>query len=153
VNTYFDSSALVAIYVTEVFSTRARREARSVRQIPFTPLHDLEVRNALQVIHGGGLITTSELQTLSSHLDEDLASHRLAVVRLDLFTVFERALDVSIAHAARLLVRSLDILHVVSALELRCTRLVSGDDRQLALARALGLQPIDITKRSRTDRR
>jgi predicted nucleic acid-binding protein len=147
VTTYFDSSALVAIYVTETFSARARSEAQAVPQIPFTALHDLEVRNALRLIHGRRLITASELRTLFAHLDQDIEARRLAEVRLDLFRIFERAGELSLAHAARLLCRSLDILHVASALELHCTQLVSGDDRQLALGKLVGLRPIDIKKR------
>jgi predicted nucleic acid-binding protein len=40
---YFDSSALVAVYVTEAYSERARRELRKRGAVPWTPLHDLEV--------------------------------------------------------------------------------------------------------------
>jgi hypothetical protein len=55
-------------------------------------------------------------------------------------------------HATRLLCRSLDILHVAAALELGCTRLVSGDDRQLALAKIVGLAPIDVKRKRRRTR-
>ena len=141
---YFDSSALVAIYVTESFSLKARREARAAAQLPYTSLHDLEVRNALQVLHGRGLLDARELRGLLGQLDEDLETHRLVETRLDLFDVFRRAGELSRTHAAKLVCRSLDILHVAAALLLRCTCLVSGDDRQLALAKAVGLDAIDV---------
>ena len=69
---YFDASALVAIYVTETFSGAARREVRAVPQVPYTVLHDLEVRNALRVLHGRGLLTAGELRELTSQLEDDL---------------------------------------------------------------------------------
>lgn len=137
--------------VTERFSRIARREARSALQLPYTALHDLEVRNALRVLHGRGLVTAVELRELLAQLDGDVAAHRLVEMRIDLFAVFMRAAELSHAHAVRLLCRSLDILHVAAALELGCTRLVSGDDRQLALAKAAGLEPVDVkgTRRAR----
>jgi len=149
VTSYFDSSALVAIYVTEAFSRVARREARAVSQIPYTALHELEVPNGLRVLHGRGLITSQELRDLTGQLAGDLEAHRLVETRIDLFDVFRRASGLSQAHAVRLLCRSLDILHVAAALELGCRRFVSGDDRQLALARAVGLAPVDVKKARR----
>jgi predicted nucleic acid-binding protein len=146
VTTYFDSSALVAIYVTEPFSTVARREARSVRQIAYTPLHALEVPNALRALHGRNLITAQELGELIVQLESDLEAQRLVETRLDLFAVFERATELSRVYTVRLLCRSLDILHVAAAMAVGCQRLLSGDDRQLALARAIGLEAVDVKK-------
>lgn len=145
---YFDSSALVAIY-SESFSKRARREARAAGQLPYTSLHEIEVHNALYVLHGRGLLDPRELL---GQLDEDLETNRLVDTRLDLFEVFRRARDLSRIHSAQLLCRSLDVLHVAAALVLRCSRLVSGDDRQLALAAAVGLDPVDV-KTSRRARK
>ena len=67
-NTYFDTSALVAVYVSEVHSRLARREARAASQLPFTPLHDLELGNALQLLRGRHLIDDRQLQQVSAHL-------------------------------------------------------------------------------------
>lgn len=150
---YFDSSALVAVYVTERFSKVARREAQAALQLPYTQLHDLEVRNALRVLHGRGTLSARELRELTSQLDEDLEARRLVETRIDLFDVFRQASELSQTHATDLLCRSLDILHVAAAIELHCTRLVSGDDRQLNLARAVGIDPIDVKKAPRARRR
>ena len=48
--TYIDSSALVAVYVTERFSKPARRALRAVPQVPYTQLHELEVPNAFELL-------------------------------------------------------------------------------------------------------
>jgi predicted nucleic acid-binding protein len=45
-----------------------------------------------------------------------------------------------------LLCRTLDVLHVATAVELNCLRFVSADDRQLSLANAVGLTIIDIKR-------
>jgi predicted nucleic acid-binding protein len=152
VNDYFDTSALVALYVSEAHSPVARREAQAAGQIPFTPLHDLELANALQLLCGRHLIDSRQLQLLSGHVAEDRDAERLVETPIDLHRVFVRARELSLAHSAKALCRSLDVLHVASSLELGCRRLISGDDRQLRLARTLELETIDIKRRRRRRR-
>ena len=150
---YFDASALVATYVHEPFSARARREVGATASIPYTPLHELEVSNALRTLHGRGVLDARELRGVLDQISEDKAEHRLQDVRPDLFVAFAEAARLSAAHATRLLCRSLDLLHVAIALHLGCRRFVSGDDRQLALASAEGLEAVDIkTRRARRSR-
>jgi hypothetical protein len=43
---------LVAVYVPERFSKAARQVVRAAPQIPFTQLHELEVRNAFELLAG-----------------------------------------------------------------------------------------------------
>ena len=50
---YIDSSVLVGVYVTERFSTSARRAIRDVAQVPYTQLHELEVPNAFELSEHG----------------------------------------------------------------------------------------------------
>jgi hypothetical protein len=107
---------------------------RAVPQIPFTQLHELEVRNALQSLVGRGLITRDECRAVFAQLDGDLDSQRLARVSLDLDRVFTSASDLSRTYTAKVLTRSLDLRHVAAALAMMCTRLVSADDRQLVVA-------------------
>lgn len=148
-NGYFDTSALVALYVSETHSRLARREAQAAGQIPFTPLHDLELGNALRLLRGRHLIDDRQLQQLSGHVVEDRDAERLVETPVDLHRVFARARELSVVHSARVLCRSLDVLHVASSLELGCRRFISGDDRQLLLAKALDLEIVDIKRRRR----
>jgi len=148
VKTYIDSSALIPIYLPEAFSARAQREVRAARQVPFTLVHGLEVRNTFHLLCGRGHISTTQLRAVLSWLDDDMASHRLAQVPIDFTRLFERAEQLSAAHTSRLLCRSLDILHVACALLLGCSRFVTADDRQLALAEVVGMTAVDI-KRTR----
>jgi predicted nucleic acid-binding protein len=144
VKVYFDSSALVKIYVTEAHSERARKEAQAVAQLPFTWLHTLEVGNALQVLRGRRLLTADEAHALLDQLEDDRQAQRLADVAVEWPKVFHEAVQLSRRHSAQLLCRSLDILHVAVAVELGCARFVSADERQLALAKTAGLSPVDI---------
>ena len=147
--TYVDSSVLVAIYVPEHFSKAARHAVRSVPQIPFTQLHELEVRNAFELLVGRGMITRDECRAIQAQLDGDLDSQRLARVFVDLDRVFTSASDLSRTYTARVLTRSLDLLHVAAAQAMMCTSIVSADDRQLVVAKAAGLAVVDIKQRAR----
>ena len=53
------------------------------------------------------------------------------------------------ARCRRFLSRSLDLLHVAAAHVAVCTTFVSADGRQLTVAKATGLDTIDIKRRVR----
>jgi predicted nucleic acid-binding protein len=150
VTTYVDSSALVAVYVTEAFSHEARAVVRAAGQVPFTAIHRLEVPNAFEMLVGRELITWEQCRAVNSQLHEDIDDQRVVTVPLDLDRVFADASELSRLYTARLLARSLDLLHVAAARVIECQRFVSADDRQLAVAKAMGLKTVDIKRRART---
>jgi predicted nucleic acid-binding protein len=53
---------------------------------------------------------------------------------------FERSADLARRYGAKLGVRTLDSLHVASALELKAERFWTFDERQAKLAKAVGLK-------------
>lgn len=144
--TYVDSSALVALYVPERFSQAARREIGALIQTPFTWLHELEVANTFAMLLGRRSISRDEYRAVQAHLQEDLETGRLARLTLNWDDVFPRACGLAGAHTVNLLTRSLDVLHVASAHTAACSRFVSADTRQIALAKATGLEVTDITR-------
>ncbi len=145
---YVDASALVPLYVPERFSGPARAAVMAAGQIPFTALHELEVANAFERLVGRKLLTRHECGTVQAQLREDIEQRRLLTVVLDLDRVFADAGELSRLHTAKLLTRSLDLLHVAAARIASCTTFVSADDRQLAVARASGLVAVDIKRRA-----
>lgn len=147
--TYVDSSALVPVYVPEKFSKVARMAVRTALQVPFTTLHQLEVPNAFELLVGRGLITRAECRAIQTHLRDDLESQRLMPLPLDLELVFMAASELSRLYTAKFLARSLDLLHVAAARATQCATFVSADDRQLAVAKAIGLEVVDIKRRIR----
>lgn len=151
--TYADSSALLPLYVSEQFSEAADSELRSAGQIPFTAIHQLEVPNALEPLVGRKLMTREECRSVQRQLRDDLDSQRLLLVSLDLAQVFTEAGELSTRHAAKHFARSLHLLHVAAAHAARCTRFVSADDRQLAVAKATGLRTVDIKRGGRRQKR
>jgi predicted nucleic acid-binding protein len=149
VTTYVDSSALVPIYVPERFSATARSAVRAAGQVPFTVVHELEVSNAFELLVGRNLISRDECNSVRRQLRDDLDSQRLLPVSLDLDDVFARARELSSLYTAEHLARSLDLVHVAAAHVALCSRFVSANDRQLAVARSSGLEALDIKHGSR----
>ena len=144
---YFDTSALVAVYVTEAHSNAARRALRAQGPIPFTPLHHLELRNACELLVGRSLLSPLELDALTIHIQDDRQAGRLIDTAIDWEATFTRAGDLSRVYTRKHLTRSLDLLHVALAVEIGCRVFVSGDHRQLKVARNLKLRSIDIARR------
>jgi len=153
VTTYFDSSVIVACYIQEPRSRKARKELSAVVSAPFTPVLDLEVRTVFRRMAGSNRLTASDSAGLLSQVDDDVAAGRLLQVPLDLYAMFARAELLSARYASRYLARSLDILHVAAALELGCTRFVTLDVRQARLARASGLKTVDLSTQKAAPRR
>lgn len=151
--TYVDSSALVAVYVPERFSKAARRALRAAPQVPFTQLHELEVPNAFALLLGRGLISADEYNAIQTQMREDVDAQRLVPLSLDLDRVFTLASELSLTYTAKLLTRSLDLLHVAAAQAATCRSFVSADDRQLAVAKATGLKVVDIKRSVRAAKR
>ena len=148
VTTYFDSSVLVASYLAEPHSAAARRAVAAVPQVPYTPLHHLEVRDGVSVAWSASAPDrVGSRRPCCRRLEDDVAAGRLLQVPLDLYAMFARAEVLSERYARRCLARSLDVLHVAAALELGCTRFVTLDTRQARLAVACGLKVVDLTAR------
>ena len=143
---YFDTSALLAAYVTEVHSPAARRALRRHGSIPFTKLHQLELRNSLELLVGRAVLSAAERDGLVTQIQDDRRAGRLIETAADWQNILTIAEDLSIVHTRNHLTRSLDLLHVATALELKCKTFVSGDRRQLKAARAAKFRPVDITR-------
>jgi predicted nucleic acid-binding protein len=153
VTTYVDSSALVAVYVTERFSRSARRALRTAPQVPFTQLHELEVPNAFELLVGRAVMSRDECRTIQAQLRDDIENQRLVRLSLDLDRVFAGAYELSRSYGSKFLARSLDLLHVAAAHVSTCTTFISADDRQLSVARATGLSVIDVKRRVKRTKR
>ena len=150
---YIDSSALVAVYVSERFSKPARRALRAVPQVPYTQLHELEVPNAFELLVGRAVMTREECRTIRVQLHDDIENQRLVRLSRDLDRVFADAYELSRLYTSKFLSRSLDLLHVAAARVATCTTFISADDRQLAVAKATGLAVIDIKRRVQRKKR
>jgi predicted nucleic acid-binding protein len=138
---YADSSFLVSCYLPDANTPQAKAflNGHDV-PLPFTALHELEVRNALRLGVFRGVLTTEQMKAASANLDADLRARRLLRTAVQWPVVFRLASRLSARHATATGTRSLDILHVAAAKGLQLKEFVSFDVRQRDLAVAAGLK-------------
>ncbi len=136
---FCDSSFLVALYLgTQSSSETARELAAGFDQgIPYPWLIELELCTALRRILG------SKRELLSKAIRVINAARKdglLVGCELDFKRMIMGALELSERYTTTLGLRTLDILHVATALELEADTLASFDTRQRKLAASVGLR-------------
>lgn len=136
---YADTSFLVSLYIPDKHSAEAERRMASNPAVWLTPLHRAEWTHAVEQQVFRGVASRAEADIVHDLFQQ----HRNSGLWLEVAlpdSVFEHCADLARRHAARLGVRTLDTLHVASALELKAERFWTFDDRQKKLARAAGLK-------------
>ncbi len=137
---YADSSFLVSCYLVDANTAQAKAYLNGRdTPLPFTALHELEVRNALRLGVFRGVLREEQAKAAIANLDSDLHAGRLVRTIVKWPVVFRLASRLSEQHAVTTGTRSLDILHVAAAKALRLKESASFDSRQRALGAAAGL--------------
>jgi len=138
-NTYADTSFLVSLYLPDRHSPEAERRMASRPVVWLTPLHVAEWTHAVEQHVFRQAISRSE----GDRIHERFQQHRQSRVWVEVAvpeSAFEVCAQLARRHGALLGLRTLDTLHVASALELRAERFWTFDERQRRLARAVGLE-------------
>ncbi len=138
---YVDPSALLKLYLHEPESRRMaawRAKARS----PVTVTHHgrVELMNGIALAAHRKLISEPVFNAAIAALEDDFEKGRYVQADLLWRSTLNRAAELSREHSRRLGMRSLDVLHVASALELGFRTFITFDVRQQNLARAVGLR-------------
>jgi predicted nucleic acid-binding protein len=137
---YPDSSFLFSLVANDKHTPRASQYMlRSAMSLVFTPLHRLELRNALRNAAGRKEITHEECRTAFTLIEEDLAEKFLVHTAVEWTNIFRRAdsLDEIASETGQ---RTIDLIHVAMALECEAKTFLSFDNRQRKLAKASGLK-------------
>ena len=138
---YADSGFLCSLYAPDAHTQRAvARMARQSLPLPFVWLHQLELRNALRLRVFRAEITPAQRDASLNAMLADRSGGMLAVVAPPLAEVMIEAERLSALYSETLGTRSLDVLHVASALVLGRSVFLTFDNRQGALASAAGLK-------------
>jgi predicted nucleic acid-binding protein len=138
---YVDTSVIVKLYFKEAYSRETSSWLkRNNESIPLTSLHELEFINAIQLKKFRNEITREQTRLIISRLEEHEMSGIYYRPQLDWSAVFIHAIDLSKKHTAIIGSRSLDILHVASALSINADRFLTFDDRQTRLAELAGIK-------------
>ncbi len=137
---YFDSGVLVKIYHLEPGSRQTAKRVRKAGPIPLPFLAEMEMRNALRVLHGRGSLSENKLEAALSLMDSDIRDARLIRIMPDAASVASCAERLSRRFGAQTLCRTLDLLHVSLAVVLKASHFHTGDKRQASLAKKEGIQ-------------
>ena len=138
---YADSSFLFSLVAKDSRSPQATQYMlRAAVPLFFTPFHRIEVRNALRNAAARGEITEQIRRAAFQHIEDDLHERILVHAAIEWTSVFRIADELSEKFASREGQRTIDLLHVVTAMELRTNSFLSFDRRQRRLAQAAGLR-------------
>jgi predicted nucleic acid-binding protein len=141
VQTYPDSSFLFSLLAKDRHTAEASRYIGRVGDpLYFTPLHRVEVRNALRNAVGRKEITDLECRAAFRLIENRLHEELFVHAAVEWTNVFRRADELSEEHASKGGQRTIDLLHVAIAVDFRATTFLSFDQRQRRLARAAGLR-------------
>ena len=144
---YVDTSVIVKLYFKEEYSRDASNWLKENNEaIPLTSFHELELINAINLKQFRTEITPDETRLILSRFEEHEISGIYYRPQLDWSAIFIHAIDLSKKHSASIGSRSLDILHVASALSISADRYLTLDDRQTRLAALAGLKIENIKK-------
>lgn len=136
---YADTSFLVSLYVLDANSDiSAVRMARAPLPVLMTPFGELELTNAISLRLFRRELAPSKVKAAHALVAKDLADGVLLVRPLP-STVFERAKQIARKRTPRFGTRTLDVLHVASALLLQADTFYTFDRNQGKLAAAEGL--------------
>jgi predicted nucleic acid-binding protein len=136
---YADTSFLVSVYVPDRHSSATDQRMASRPRLWLTPLHSAEWIHAVERQLFQKNLSLDRAQQIYIEFDRDRESGVWVQVALP-ETAFVVCCDLSRRYTARLGNRTLDTLHVASALELKASSFWTFDERQSKLARAVGLK-------------
>lgn len=137
---YWDTSLIIKLYVKEQESMAVEKKVKAVNQaIPITSLHELEFQNALRLKRFRNEISEIEIEHIITLQQEHEAIGVYYRPNINWGDVFRVSLDLSSQHTHIIDSRSLDILHVAIAKDLKASQFITNDTRQRSLAQSAGL--------------
>jgi predicted nucleic acid-binding protein len=136
---YFDTGALVKLYIVESGSHFVQKKAQEAKAIPLNPLQDTELRNAILAAGGRQTIDQGAVRQTLANLDEDIRQGFFCSETPDWPWIWQRANLLARQYTPTLLCRTLDILHVAAAEFSAVDEVVTGDLRQYRLCQAVDL--------------
>jgi predicted nucleic acid-binding protein len=138
---YADSSFVAALYLQQQSSPMAAAFLqRQGKALPFTPWHRLEVRNAIRLAVFHQMIDARQGKTQLKQMETDLREEALIVhTPIDWVAVLRTAEKSAATRNESIGCRSGDLFHVAAAIEWEADCLVTFDERQKKMAKAIGL--------------
>lgn len=141
--TYVDPSALRSSYLHDDRSARFCAWRRRLGgSLPVTRFGRAEIVNSVRLaVHRQEIDDHLALAAIAD-FDTDIREGRLTLLDVLWRRTLDLATELSTVHTGALGTRTLDVLHVATAITLEAKRFVSYDERQLALAKTVGLRTL-----------
>jgi hypothetical protein len=141
--TYWDTSALFKLYVTEPGSDELFQIAAETKKpVVSSAIITAEMLCALHRKEADGDLGAGSAKVLYSQFLEDIRGNRLLVLPFDSAVAAEAERVVRLAYERRpkIPLRSLDAIHLATALSVRTTVFVTADGRLRDLAALAGME-------------
>jgi predicted nucleic acid-binding protein len=136
---YADTSFFVSLYLPDRHSQEAQQRMTQQPLVWLTPLHRAEWTHAVGQHVFQKKISAQQARDVYRDFQRDCVNGLWVGVDLPEMA-FEACTELARRHVARLGVRTLDTLHVASALQLEAIHFWTFDERQAKLAHAEGLK-------------
>lgn len=142
---YVDPSALLKLYLHEPESAvMCAWRAKNPGALQVTHHGKLEMINAIGLAMWRNDISPAAGRDAWASLEEDFTEGRCRPADLLWRAALNTAAKLSRQYSSRFGTRTLDVLHVACALELRCRKFLTFDLRQRRLALAAGLKTVSL---------
>jgi len=142
---YVDPSALARLYIHQAGSREiAAWRAKLGGALAVTHHARTEIINAICRAAFVGQLDPSSLPEVLADFSSDFVAGHLRQADILWRAALNRAGELSQRHTPRLGTRSLDVLHVACALELKLRNFLTFDTRQQQLATAAGLKVVRV---------
>jgi predicted nucleic acid-binding protein len=134
-----DTSFLAALYpdIHRHHKTAVRFMSGTAPDILFTPVNRVELRKAIRQRLHREQFQASDADRIFAEMDTDLREGFLVHRPINHTDVYRLADELSAKHPGQ---RTLDLLHVASAIALKARTRLTFDDPQAALGKAMGLR-------------
>jgi predicted nucleic acid-binding protein len=141
---YADTSIIVKLYIKEKHSLEVANWLRKNNEaIPLTRFHELEFTNAIFLKQFRMEITDNQIRLTLAKFSEHKTRGVYYYPQISWTDTLNLAIDLAHNNTAKTGSRSLDIIHVASALALKANRFLTLDDRQSELASMVGLKVVN----------
>ena len=138
---YVDTSVLVKLYIKEAYSRKASDWIKANNEaISKTIFHELEFTNAIQLKLFRKEMSEKQADLILGRFNEHEKQGIFYTPPINWPDVFNHSLELSNSHTKSVGSRSLDIIHVASALSMGADRFFTFDTQQSQLALAAGIQ-------------
>ena len=137
---YLDTSALLKLYLREEGSEWVQTQVTAQSApLPVWELQEAELTNALRLKVFWRDITATQAQAQLAHFRSRKDRGQYFFPNLDRAALMER-FRLLAHHSMKLGTRTLDVMHIACACEIQADRFLSFDERQLSLAKLVGLR-------------